>query len=235
MFLTETNNWRTSLNKAEAELSKMENSLSIVNSEMEKSQTPLDKLNQELLERGEKLHLLQTEYKNVVLEQGKNSTEAKELAGEIKNLNSDIKENKDKLNEAETATEKLGDEFNNTEKKTGSLSEGFTVMKDVIANLISDAIKRLAREGINLAKSVVGTGIEFESAFAGVKETVNATDEEFEQFEKRLRSMSKAMPTTASELANIAESAGQLGIKNENLLAFTETMGELGSRHQHEL
>lgn len=228
MFLTETNNWRTSLNKAEVELSKMENSLSIVNSEMEKSQTPLDKLNAELLEQGEKLRLLQTEYKNLVLGQGKNSTEAKELAGEIKNLNSDIKENKDKLNEAETATEKLGDEFHNTENKTSSLSEGFTVMKSVIANLISDAIKKLARECVNLAKSVVGTGIEFESAFAGVKKTVNATDEEFDEFEKGLRDMSKVMPTTASELANIAESAGQLGIKNENLLTFTETMTNLG-------
>ena len=206
----------------------MENGLSEVNSEMEKSQTPLDKLNQELLEQGEKLRLLQTEYKNVVLEQGKNSTEARELAGEIKSLNSDIKENKDKLNEAETATEKLGDEFNNTEKKTSSLSEGFTVMKGVIANLISDAIKKLARECVNLAKSVVSTGIEFESAFAGVKKTVNATDEEFDEFEKGLRDMSKVMPTTASELANIAESAGQLGIKNENLLTFTETMANLG-------
>lgn len=223
-----TNNWRTSLNKAEAELSKMENSLNIVNSEMEKSQTPLDKLNQKLLEQGEKLRLLQTEYKNVVLEQGKNSTEARELAGEIKSLNSDIKENKEKLNEAETATEKLGDEFNNTGKKTNSLSEGFTIMKGVIANLISDAIKKLARECVNLAKSVVGTGIEFESAFAGIKKTVNATDEEFDEFEKGLRDMSKVMPTTASELANIAESAGQLGIKNENLLTFTETMANLG-------
>lgn len=223
-----TNNWRTSLNKAEAELSKMENSLSEINSEMEKSQTPLDKLNQEFLEQGEKLKSLQTEYKNVVLEQGKNSTEAKELAGEIKSLNNNIKENKDNLNEAETATEKLGDEFNNTEKKTSSLSEGFTVMKGVIANLISDAIKKLARECVNLAKSVVSTGIEFESAFAGVKKTVNATDEEFENFEKGLRSMSKVMPTTASELASIAESAGQLGIKNKNLLTFTETMANLG-------
>lgn len=203
-----TNNWKTSLNKAEAELSKMENSLSIVNSEIEKSQTPLDKLDTELLEQGEKLRILQTEYKNVVLEQGKNSTKAKELAGKIKNLNSDIKENKDKLNEAESATEKLSDEFNNTEKKIGSLSEGFTVMKGVIANLISDAIKRLARGCVDLAKSVVGTGIKFESDFAGVKKTVNATDEEFDEFEKGLRNISKVMSTTASELANIAESAG---------------------------
>ena len=43
-----------------------------------------------LLDQGKKLYLLQYEYKNVILEQGKNSTEAREFAGEIKSLNSDI-------------------------------------------------------------------------------------------------------------------------------------------------
>ena len=62
--------WKISLNKAEAELSRMESSLKDVNSQLEKSKTPLDKLNTELASQGEKLKLLQTEYKNVVLSQG---------------------------------------------------------------------------------------------------------------------------------------------------------------------
>ena len=113
----------------------MENSLNEVNSEMEKSKTPLDKLNSKLSEQGEKLKSLQTQYKNVVLEQGKNSTEAKSLASQIKSLNSDIKENKNKLNEAENATNKLGGEMEYTGKKA-------SVFGDVLkANLASDAIK----------------------------------------------------------------------------------------------
>ena len=223
-----TNNWKVSLNKAEAELSRMEISLKDVNAQMEKAKTPLDKLNSELSEQGEKLKNLQTQYKNVVLEQGKNSTEAKGLASEIKSLNSDIKDNKDKLNAAEKATEQLGDEMNSTKNHASKLSEGFTVMKGVIANLAADAIKMLGRNLVGAVKSVVSSGIEFESAFAGVKKTVDATDEEFEQFEEGLRSISTKMPTTASELSAIAEAAGQLGIKNENLLSFTETMANLG-------
>jgi TP901 family phage tail tape measure protein len=101
-------------------------------------------------------------------------------------------------------------------------------MKGVVANLASDAIKRLGREIVVLAKSVVNVGLNFESAFAGVRKTVDATEEEFEQFESGLREMSKQMPVTASELAAIAEAAGQLSIKNENLLSFTETMAHLG-------
>ncbi len=223
-----TNSWKVSLNKAEAELSRMESSLKDANSEMEKAKTPLDKVNTELSEQGERLKSLQTQYKNVVLEQGKSSTEAKSLASEIKGLNSEIKANKDKLNAAEKATEQLGDEMNSTKNHASKLSEGFTVMKGVIANLAADAIKMLGRNLVGAIKSVVSSGIEFESAFAGVRKTVNATDEEFEQFETGLRSMSTQMPMTASELSAIAEAAGQLGIKNENLISFTETMANLG-------
>ena len=156
-----TNGWKVSLNKAEAELSKMESSLKDVNSQLEKSKAPLDKLNAELSEQGSKLKSLQTAYKNVVLEQGKNSVEARSLAAQIKALNSDIKENKDKLNAAEKATSQLGDEMYNTKNHSSKLSQGFTVMKGVVANLASDAIKRLGREIVDLAKSVVTVGLNF--------------------------------------------------------------------------
>lgn len=49
-------------------------------------------------------------------------------------------------------------------------------MKGIIANLATDAIKRLGRDIVGAVKSVVSSGIEFESAFAGVRKTVNATD-----------------------------------------------------------
>lgn len=42
-------------------------------------------------------------------------------------------------------------------------------MKGVIANLAADAIKKLGRNLVGAVKSVVSSGIEFESAFAGVK------------------------------------------------------------------
>lgn len=68
----------------------------------------------------------------------------------------------------------------------------------------------------------------FESAFAGVRKTVDATEAEFAEFKQGIRDMANLGPTTAAELATIAEAAGQLGIKNEALLSFTSTMSDLG-------
>ncbi|MCO7121911.1 phage tail tape measure protein [Ihubacter massiliensis] len=74
----------------------------------------------------------------------------------------------------------------------------------------------------------VKSGIDFESAFAGVKKTVDATDQELAEFRQGIRDMAKEMPTAATEIAGVAEAAGQLGIKNESLLSFTKTMTMLG-------
>ena len=221
-------NLTSDINSNKEKLNAAENALSKVKAEAEKSQAPLDRLNAEINEQGKKLIELQTQYKNVVLEQGKNSSEAKELAAKIKTLNGDITENKEKLKSAEKATDSLGDAMKDSGEKASKLSQGFTVMKGVISNLITDAIKRLGRELLTLSKSMVTHGIEFESAFAGVKKTVEATDAEFSQFETDLRQMSTQMPMTASELAKITEAAGQLGIKNDSLMTFTKTMANLG-------
>ena len=71
-------------------------------------------------------------------------------------------------------------------------------------------------------------GASFESAFAGVKKTVDATDTELAQMRQGIRDMAKEMPTSANEIAGVAEAAGQLGIKNEAILSFTKTMVMLG-------
>lgn len=79
-----------------------------------------------------------------------------------------------------------------------------------------------------LIKQVVDVGVSFESAFAGVKKTVNASTEELEGFRKEILNLSTDIPQTANEIANIAEAAGQLGIKNDALMGFTRTMADLG-------
>jgi len=70
--------------------------------------------------------------------------------------------------------------------------------------------------------------IDFESAFAGVRKTVDATEEEFAALEKGIRDMSKEIPASAAVIAGVAEAAGQLGIETENILEFTRVMIDLG-------
>lgn len=74
----------------------------------------------------------------------------------------------------------------------------------------------------------IAVGSEFESAFAGVKKTVDATEKEFERLRQDILDMSRVIPSSATEIAGVMEIAGQLGIANEYLTDFTETMIKLG-------
>lgn len=99
--------------------------------------------------------------------------------------------------------------------------------------------KNIEKAGEKLSKYVtapivaMGTlstkaAIDFESAFAGVRKTVDATEEEFAALEKGIRDMSKEIPASATAIAGVAEAAGQLGIETENILEFTRVMIDLG-------
>ncbi|KAB2337658.1 phage tail tape measure protein [Cytobacillus depressus] len=81
---------------------------------------------------------------------------------------------------------------------------------------------------VGLATASVKSAIDFETAFAGVRKTVDATEKEFAQFKKEILEMSKTIPAAATEIAIVAEAAGQLGIKKENIMGFTRTMVDLG-------
>jgi len=74
----------------------------------------------------------------------------------------------------------------------------------------------------------VKAAIDWESAFAGVEKTVSATPAQFKALEGGLRSMSTHIPVAANELAEIAEAAGQLGIKRNAIMGFTRTVADLG-------
>ena len=69
---------------------------------------------------------------------------------------------------------------------------------------------------------------DYESAFAGVRKTTDATEKEYKALSDGIIDMSKKLPASASAIAEVAEAAGQLGIKKENLLSFSKVMIDLG-------
>jgi TP901 family phage tail tape measure protein len=68
---------------------------------------------------------------------------------------------------------------------------------------------------------------DFESSFAGIRKTVNATEQEFDALATGMRKMALETPVDVNQLNAIGEAAGQLGIKKENLLSFTKVMADL--------
>ena len=73
------------------------------------------------------------------------------------------------------------------------------------------------------------SAIDFESAFTGVRKTVEATESQFGILKKGLMDMALKVPIATEEIFGIAEAAGQLGVKQEDILSFTKVMADLGA------
>lgn len=96
-------------------------------------------------------------------------------------------------------------------------------------------LERVGRSALIAAGGLtVGLGmsakaaINWESAFAGVRKTVDGTAEQMATLEEGLRGMARELPATHAEIAGVAEAAGQLGIAVPNIERFTKVMIDLG-------
>lgn len=104
-------------------------------------------------------------------------------------------------------------------------------MKDIgakVSGVGSALTKGVTAPLVAGAGIAVKAAIEYESAFAGVKKTVDATEGEYKKMSLAIREASKVMPASAADIARVAEAAGQLGIKKENIVDFSKTMIDLG-------
>ena len=98
------------------------------------------------------------------------------------------------------------------------------------ANKLLNFSRGWAVAGAAVGASIVGVtkaAIDYEEALAGVKKTTDPTALQFSAFEQGFRKLANTIPVSAKELANMGAMAGQLGIHNESLLTFVETMAKL--------
>ena len=82
---------------------------------------------------------------------------------------------------------------------------------------------------VSLGTLATKGAIEFESAFTGVEKTVNGTQAQMDSLRQGIRDLSKEIPSTTTQISAVAEAAGQLGIKTEDILSFTRVMIDLGN------
>ncbi len=99
------------------------------------------------------------------------------------------------------------------------------ILQDAFTTLgIVTALKKIADAFVECTKSA----IEYESAITGVYKTVDGSDEQLAQISDDIKAMALEIPSSTTEIAGVAESAGQLGIATENITDFTEVMINLG-------
>lgn len=138
----------------------------------------------------------------------------------------------DNLTREITATESQLKSLENQAKKSNqvikSISDTSMKVSKVTGEMGSKLTKGLTAPIVGLGGLVTKTASDFDDAMNGVSKTVDMSESEFTQMGKSIRDMAKTMPQSAVEIANVAESAGQLGIEKENVVSFAKTMMDLG-------
>lgn len=147
----------------------------------------------------------------------------------------------------------LGYSVDMTEKELNRLARDAAIAQRTVAantesyEKWSGGVDKATRSFIAAGKTVIGigaagaaavagigaaalkAGTDFEDAFTGVKKTVEATDEELDVIEDKLRDMAKNKPKTVVEIAGTAEIAGQSGVEVEAIPEFSGVMIDLAS------
>lgn len=186
---------------------------------MKENQTASKRLSDEIKNQEDKLQDLKKQYINVVLEQGKNSKEAKSLSKEMKDLNGELKDNKQKLSDATEQAGEFADALEDADRKASSAATGgFTIFKGVVADLVSNGIQKGIEELKNLSLSAVDTGMTFTSSMSNVKALSGATAEEMEALTEKAEEMGKKTSFTASQSADALGYMSLAGWNTEEML-----------------
>ena len=120
----------------------------------------------------------------------------------------------------------LGDTADSAESFGSRATQAVDAVSSVLAAAgISAALKEI-KEGFD---ECVQASMDFESAITGVAKTTDLTDEELADMSDAIKAMSTEIPATTTDIAAVAEAAGQLGIQKDALLDFTRVMTMLGT------
>ena len=131
------------------------------------------------------------------------------------------------------ASEQLGEQTDQTSKKTDKSGESSKKDAEAKKKQAEAAEKAGAAMTAFGALTIAALGattkaaMDWESAWAGVMKTVDASPEQYAQLEEELRELARTLPATHTEIAAVAEAAGQLGVAREDVVAFTKTMIDL--------
>lgn len=131
--------------------------------------------------------------------------------------------------QAKQSSSILGTQMQVAGQKIQEVGDRIKGVGDKIAGIGSSLTTKVTMPIVGAFGASAKAAVDWETAFTGVRKTVDATDEEFQQLAKNIKQMATETASSANDIAGVMEIAGQLGITGvEGLTEFTRTMVELG-------
>lgn len=220
---------REKYNRAQQELENYKKSTNKTAEEQKRLETVLEEAGKELqiAEKGAKSAAESVE------SYGKkaNYTQAEvyQLGNKLDETNKELEQARSEAQGVSQTVDKLGDEMKEGAEKSEEFGDKSSHGIGALASALAAAgIKESLREIVSSIKECTDASIKYESAITGVYKTVNGTDAQLQRINDGIKEMSTQIPATTTQIAGIAEAAGQLGIATDDVLDFTRVMIDLG-------
>lgn len=220
--------FKKTLQDINIEMNKNYNQFKLTQSQWDNSTKSTEKLKaqQEYLTnayeiQSDKVNVLKRQLEELENSENKNITAIKKKQNELTNAEIKLKNYETKLKEVQTQLTSNGkkiEEWGEKVEKSGQKIEN-----------AGKKLSAFSAASISALTLSAKSAIDFEDAFTGVEKTVDGTAEEMEDLKQGIRDMAKEIPSTTTEISAVAEAAGQLGIKTEDILSFTRVMIDLGN------
>ena len=145
---TELNNQEATVKRVQKELQEYTNKLTDLTTETVDTRSNLEQLEDTIADQESQLKQIEKEYQNAVITFGETSEQAKLLQQSYNELSKSLEENRGSIVEVLTdeekskkAKEELKQKVDDLTGGTKNLSEGYTIVKDVIADFVKEGIQ----------------------------------------------------------------------------------------------
>ncbi|MGI6236236.1 MAG: phage tail tape measure protein [Candidatus Excrementavichristensenella sp.] len=152
----------------------------------------------------------------------KATTDLNNAKAAVKDTEAEIRRLTEQLYRMQSAWTQAGEFLTAISKKCETISKAMTKAGKSLTTHVTAPITALGTAAIKAS-------VDYEYAFANVRKTVDATEEEYNRLSDSVKQMSTEVAASAEDIAEVMSIAGQLGIENEHLADFTRTMIDLGN------
>lgn len=242
-FLAETSEFTEQIKKANQSMTELRSELKLSEEQFKGNENSVEALTakkkilqQQLEVSAQKVEALRQKLEKAKDIYGENSTEVSKLKTQLNNAERQyvqtenaIEDVNHDLNSQEKETEEATDATNGLTAAMDKANNGFTVMKGVIANLVTDGIRLLVDGLKDAAKYAITTGMDFEAGMSQVKATSGATAEEMERLTAEAMRVGESTKFSAGEAAEGLNYMAMAGWKSEDMLAGLEGMANLAA------
>ncbi|MCO4339725.1 phage tail tape measure protein [Staphylococcus agnetis] len=202
---------------------------------LEKSKVKVDGLTKRQQIQAQKVRELKNNYDQLSKETGENSAKTQAAAAKYNQAYAELNKYEQELSKATNEMKELERQQQVLNTTMGKIGNKFSELGPRLQEIGS----KMQSVGRNMsmyvsAPIVAGFGaavkasVNYEQAIAGVAKTTNMSGKELNNMSDKIIGMSKKMPFAATEIAGVAEAAGQLGVKKTEITNFTKTMLDMG-------